>query len=1005
MVLRFSAFILLIGIFVAVLHPSSARAQAEPGTPEKEFATAFQLYSNQLYEQAIHDFQAFRTEYPGHISIPEALYYQAESALALGREDEAVRLFDLFRQEYPEHPLAMQASLAVGKYFFDAGDYERAIDMLKGVLASRPPEEIGAKTLYLMAESALASGRTDEGLDYYRRAAAEYPGATAAPRALFALGYRQVALERLEDAARTFEVLASKYPASPYVKDVGLVLANVYFQLHDYENVIDEVERRRGSLEGEALERADFLAGESYNKLGDFAQAETYYRRLTEGRPGSPYYRSAEYGLGWTYYQDENYARAAEQFEAARQQSGDSLAEKATYYEGVSRRLAGASAEAISLWQQYLDRWPDGALAQHALYETALAYYDAGRWEEAEQALNRFVRQYADIDSLGQAWYLLGNVNVALGETDAALRNYDRALSSIGMPAGAEDEIAYQQARALYTRGQYAQAADALYSYFQEHGDSDRAGDALFWAAESNFQADRMDNAVRLFLQYTDAFSGGAHADAAQYALAWSYFKKGEYGRAAENFEQFLSQYQQQDGDIPYRTDATLRLGDSYYALKRYSDAVQAYGRAADEGGGKDYVLYQTGQARANSGNTDRAIATFQQLLQQYPQSQWAEEAQYKIGSLYFQTQQYDQAIAEYQKLIDTWPRDPLAARAQYSIGDALYNAGRLDEAVTAYRAVLDDYPKSPFTGEAASSIQFALMSAGKKQQAKQILDSYTKNNPDSPVTEELRFRQAEVAYQSGDTDEALRAFKDFVSVGNDPALLADAYYYMAEILVARGHDSEAEAYIRRIIQDYEDSPRRADAALLRGNLYLSKQLYSDAIDNFRLAESDDNGSLRTKTEARYGEARALLGLGQTDEAEKLLGDALQQDPNSPEAASALLGIAQLYEQQNRTEDALRYYRQVVDQSRDDTGAEALYRLGNLLLETGDADAAVKELDRIPALYPDFPKWIAQGYLTEAKAYQALNQTSDAARMYDLVINRFGDTEYARTAKAEKESL
>ena len=84
--------------------------------------------------------------------------------------------------------------------------------------------------------------------------------------------------------------------------------------------------------------------------------------------------------------------------------------------------------------------------------------------------------------------------------------------------------------------------------------------------------------------------------------------------------------------------------------------------------------------------------------------------------------------------------------------------------------------------------------------------------------------------------------------------------------------------------------------------------------------------------------------------------------------------------------------------SRDEAGAEALYRLGALLLREGEARSAVEELSRMPVLYAGFSNWLAQGYLLQARAFRSLGQTGDASRLYDKVIQDFNGTPYANEA-------
>ena len=148
-----------------------------------------------------------------------------------------------------------------------------------------------------------------------------------------------------------------------------------------------------------------------------------------------------------------------------------------------------------------------------------------------------------------------------------------------------------------------------------------------------------------------------------------------------------------------------------------------------------------------------------------------------------------------------------------------------------------------------------------------------------------------------------------------------------------------------------------------------------------------------------------MLGLGRTDEAETMLREAVDAAPNNPETAPAMLGLARVYQQQGRTNDALQYYRRAVNLSRDEAGAEALYHLGNLLLQEGQARDAIEELSRMQVLFAGFPDWLAQSYLLQARAFRSLGQTGDASRLYDRVIEEYGGTRYADEAEREKASL
>ncbi|MEZ4699001.1 MAG: tetratricopeptide repeat protein [Rhodothermales bacterium] len=984
--------------------PSQAHAQFAAETPERVYTEAFKLYSDQLYVQAIDAFDDFRTRYPHHISTPEALYYQAESALIVGREEQAIALFTTFEDQYPSHPLAYDARLALGTYYYSKGNYDRAITTLARVIQQAPPDEVASKALYWMGESATHLNNVPEAIRYYERAALEYPETTTAPTALYAIATLQIEQGEPDAAARFFELLTARYPNSTYTQGLGLALAEVYYEQGEYQRAIDEVNRRMPNLDSYSQDRAHFLLAESYNQMRNSDLAIVHYRRFTESSPDSPYYRNALYGLAWNYHFQGAFQWAADNFGLAKQGSRDVLASKSAYYQAVNTKLARNLPEAMNLFHEAADQFPRSPMADTVLFELGMTAYELHNWEVSRDAFSRLLNDYPNSSLRGEAFYRRGSAMIALGDFDAALSNFDRAIALNAAPADLKNEVLFQKAWLQYRYENYREAAPAFMSLHDSAPTSEWGSDALFWAAESYHQSGDLNRAASLFRQYLRGNTGGKHVDAAHYALGWTYFKQANYQDAITEFRTFLREYRESDGYVPYRTDAQLRLADSYYALKRYPEAIQAYQQVGGQDS-DDYALYQIGQAYNNAGEQLDAIATFRKLLSDFPESDWKEEAQYNLGYLYFLNQNYTQAISAYESLIKNYPRDPLAAKSQYGIGDALFNAERLDEAVAAYEKVLREYPDSPFAADAAAGIQVALDALDDPTRASSIIDEFTAANPSSPVADELRFRQAEVKYQTGRTDEALADFQRFVRESENIKLLPDAYYYIGTILTERSKPAEAESFLQQIVNRYPDSKRRPEATLKLGQIYLDQGRNQDALDLFKNLETMSGATPALMAQARYGQAKALMNLGRLGEAERQLTELTSTNSNRIQMGPALLGLARVYEASGRPMEAIQLYRQVTSDSPDETGAEALYRLGDLLTRQGQARAAIEELGRMPVLFSGYSNWMAEGYLAQARAFMAIGQRGDAAQMYDRVLEEFRGTIYADRAAKEKASL
>jgi TolA-binding protein len=991
----------LLILALGAVCPTESRAQRTTQTSESEYAAAFKLYSDGLFDPSVEAFRTFRGKHPRHVSAPEALYYEGAALLALGRDAEAGERFRRFNDRYPDHPLALESSLALGKYYFDRGEHQQAITNLEEVLREGPPYEVAAKALYWMGEASAREGDLDAAVEYFARCAQAYRTSSTAPTAQYAVAYTEVKRGNFDAARNAFEILAERYPNSPYARTIGLALAEIYYDLGQYADAVAEIEDRLPSLRGDVRDRAEFLLAESYNHLRQSQDAIVRYRRFTDD-PDGPYFEASVFGLGWNYQQEGAHQWASEEFSRLRDSPNPQIASKSAYYEAVNYKLAGDALRALEVYAEVVQRWPDGKYADEAQFERAVTLYELRRWSEAREAFRILVDRYPESPVIGEALGMLGSTHVALGDFDSALTTFSRAIRHETAPPAIRGEIEFQKAWLLYRERLFADAAPAFLDLFERYPNHAKTSEALFWAAESFYQTGQYGRATTLFLDYLARYPSGRNREAAFYAMGWTYFRQSDYATAAEYFERFLNSYPDESGFVPYRHDAQLRLADSYYALRRYPDAIRIYGSLAEDG--DDYALYQIGQAFSNSDQSFDALTTFRRLLAEYPESEWREEATFSLGYTYFRSQDFDQAREVYRDLIFSFPRSQLTAKAQYGIGDAYFNEGLYSEAVREYRRVLDRYPTTPFAADAAGSLQYAYIALNDEDGVDVLIDSLVTADGDSPVVDLLRFKRAEVLYQSGRQDEALSNFQDFVRVASSQELLPEAYFYIGSIYVAQGDYAAADSYLGQLISEYGDSARRPEAAVQLGEVYLAQERYDSALETFESAEGLQLG-VDLAARVRYGRIMALLNLDRFDEAEQLALASIEDLGETRESAPILLGLARVQESRSAMADASRSYRRVASLSQDETGAEALVRLGELLLRLGDAQTAIEELGRLPVLFSGYSEWVARSYLAQARAFRRLGNTGEAARMYDALLQDYPDTPFAETAQNERSGL
>ena len=388
--------------------------------------------------------------------------------------------------------------------------------------------------------------------------------------------------------------------------------------------------------------------------------------------------------------------------------------------------------------------------------------FRSGDYDAAIEILLDLVRNQDELQDPGKIYSMLGESYFANGEYTRASQAFEEAENVANIDPTLRRQARFQKAWILFRNQAYEQAQPIFEAVYAETPTSELGAEALFWSGDSYYKLDQYADAAKRFKLFVDNFPEHEMIGAARYSLGWSYFKTGDYDLAVGPLEDFIENYNPPPIALyPYDVDTRLRIGDAYYALGDYRNAIRFYNQAIGAEPGGDYAMFQVANSYYRSNRTFEAVSNFRRMLRIYPFSRLREQAQYNVAYIYLNTSNYSQAIEEFQTVIRRYPGTDWAARAQYNIGDAFYNAGEYDRAVDAYQMVLENYPRSRYIIEAINGIQYAQLSSGGEDSSSVILEEFLSDNPQSRTADRLRFRQAETVFQTGDYEGAIQALKD----------------------------------------------------------------------------------------------------------------------------------------------------------------------------------------------------------------------------------------------------
>ena len=156
-------------------------------------------------------------------------------------------------------------------------------------------------------------------------------------------------------------------------------------------------------------------------------------------------------------------------------------------------------------------------------------------------------------------------------------------------------------------------------------------------------------------------------------------------GQSQERLRQLRAQMEQRSKQVPPSTVPAVPTGDTLSAAPAAP--------AADAPGPDE--LFQIGRDQLNRGGNSAARSAFSDLLQRFPDSELAADAQFYIAESYAAEGSAAPADSAYATVVSKYGTSPRAPTALYKRGVLAQSAGRITAARRLYNDLIRRYPNS----------------------------------------------------------------------------------------------------------------------------------------------------------------------------------------------------------------------------------------------------------------------------------------------------------------------
>ncbi|MGD8516369.1 MAG: transglycosylase SLT domain-containing protein [Anaerolineae bacterium] len=357
----------------------------------------------------------------------------------------------------------------------------------------------------------------------------------------------------------------------------------------------------------------------------------------------------------------------------------------------------GYYVQSIQAYNDLLDQEPSPDQAREALYRLAEAYQLDGESMAAAVAWEEFVTRHPDDSRVPQAQLMAARAYQAAGLCGPAIDHYqayldrdrrlmDRVREWIGDCHQTSDELE----KAVHAYGQALAATDdpVLEARVREK------------IASASLELDDLERALAEYDAILEIVEEGEVRARIEYLAGQALAAAGRTPAAFERYQRAVDQYP--EAEYAYFSLVELVYGGAevdefqrglvdYYAGAKYPDAYGAAIRAFDRflattpSARADQALYYKALAQRESGQTADALATFERLIAEFPQSERLDQAWQEKAVTQTQAGDLDGAVASYQQLATQFPTSDLAP-------EALWSAARLRQGQDDYAAAADLY-------------------------------------------------------------------------------------------------------------------------------------------------------------------------------------------------------------------------------------------------------------------------------------------------------------------------
>ena len=402
------------------------------------------------------------------------------------------------------------------------------------------------------------------------------------------------------------------------------------------------------------------------------------------------------------------------------------------------------------------------------------------------------------------------------------------------------------------------------------------------------------------------------------------------------------------DKDFP--TLANYKIGVCYARLAEQSGDVNHYDTAieyiekvaptATIPKHQEGLTYLWGHILYRTEQFELAEPKFMQLIENFPNSLFVENAWYTIGQLNYKLQNYEDSRQAFKSVLDGFPNSDFKDDAQYFIAQSFLNESNYEQSYQEFdKIATEEYKNYPeLQAEAMYKAAFSLNQLGRDDEAIGRYTNFITQFPESQYVTAAYFDQGAIYARQKDYDNARVNYELALQNTADRGLQAEIQSAIGRTYYDQGDYENAIVSYSALLEQYPESEFIADAKIGIADSHFELGNWSEATVAYErvITEHPDEGDFIPYCSFQIGEAYYKLGTNQRNAGETEAGMAalelslqwyqktIDDYPQDPVAPHALYGAIWALNDLGRQEELETVAREFIEKNKNDNEFDIL---------------------------------------------------------------------------------